>query len=68
MMTTGLKKAVSLLTMVLLSVLGCLTAAADGASPATGEIKSIWPYVLLAVAVVLIVALVVLTILSKKKK
>lgn len=46
----------------------CLSASAQGFSPATGESVSAMPFIIMGVAVVLLIALAVLTVLSKKKK
>ena len=62
---TGAARA--LMTM-LTAALTCLGVSADGVSPATGEKANPLPFILAGVAVVLIVALVVLSLLSKKKK
>lgn len=62
-----MKKLVMLLTGCLLSIM-CTIQAAAAAIPPTGEKVSPLPYVLLGVAIVLILAVVVLTIVDKKKK
>ncbi len=62
-----MKKLAMLLSGCLLTVLGAAQVSA-AAIPPTGEKVSPLPYVLVGVAVVLILAVVVLTILDKKKK
>lgn len=62
-----MKKLAMLLTSCLLAVIGTVQASA-AAIPPTGEKVSPLPYVLLGVAIVLILAVVVLTIVDKKKK
>ena len=56
------------LMTALMAAVGCLGAAAEGASPVTGEDSNPLPFIIAGVAVVLLVALVVLSVLTKKKK
>lgn len=62
-----MKRKAAVLFAAILSLPVCLVAAAKEAVP-TGERINILPYILAAVALVLIVALAWLTYLSKKKK
>ncbi len=62
------KSAACFLMTLLTAALTCLGVSADGVSPATGEKSNPLPFILAGVAVVLIVALIVLSVLSKRKK
>lgn len=63
-----MKKAGTSVFMFTAMILGCISAAAESTSPATGQTISPVPYILLGVSLVLLIALAVLTYINKKKK
>lgn len=62
-----MKKLTVLVSILLTAVVGCISAAADGVVPATGEQVRALPFVLIGIAVVVIAALLLLPIFTKKK-
>ena len=63
-----MKKAAAFTGLLLMAVQACFLAAADVVTPATGERTNIIPYILGIVALIIIIAFVWLTYLSKKDK
>ncbi len=61
------KKSVRGFLAVLLGAACTFGAAADGSMPLTGEQRSIMPFILAGAAVIIIAALVVLSVVTKKK-
>lgn len=62
-----MKKIAASLFMLTAAAAGCIGASADGVSPATGQQISPVPYILGGVALVLIIAIAVLSFINNKK-